>query len=506
MHYQDTIQILDLVDSGVIVLDAHQRIVYWNDFISVTSQIPLDQARQKHWLDLFPSLQGTRIEKSVSKAVDLGFPSILSHKLLKHQFPIYRKSLATKPPYLIIQSVIVKPLENEDGSSGCVLYINDVSAANKREKDLNEQSIELRQTICRYKEVKNQFEQVFANAHNAIIVFNDSGIIINANNAAAELFEQEQEALLNTNIASLLPDLKKLYFDNARETYQQAAEFNHEFEQAIKTSTQKHLAVSISQMNAEESDGNFFVFISDITKRKIAEEELVAANSELEEFAYRTSHDLRSPLVSSLGLIKVARESLANNHLDKVYECLEFAENSITGLEKLIQDILKLTEIRIKEEPPAVIDLPGLVESALTKITHLDTKSSIDKQVQLDYSGSLVAKHTRLNLIIENLVSNAAKYRDTNESKPYVRVCAKERDQSLIIDVSDNGLGIPPERRKDLFKMFKRFHPKIAFGSGLGLYLIKKSADALNARIEFIEQNKGCCFRLTLPLNHGSND
>lgn len=506
MHHHDTIQILDLVDSGVIVLDAHQRIVFWNDFISTTSQIPLERAKQKHWLDLFPSLQGTRIEKSVNKAVDYGFPSILSHKLLKHQLPLYRKSLATKPPYLIIQSVIVKPLENEDGSSGCVLYINDVSTANKREKDLNEQSIELRQTIGRYKEVKNQFEQVFANAHNAIIVFNDSGIIINANNSAAELFEQDRESLLSTDIASLLPDLKKLYFDNTRGTYQHTEEFNHEFEQAIITSTQKHLAVSISQMNAEDSEGNFFVFISDITKRKITEEELVAANSELEEFAYRTSHDLRSPLVSSLGLIKVARESLANNHLDKVYECLGFAENSISGLEKLIQDILKLTEIRIKEEPQTVIDLPRLLESAFTKITHLDTRSSIDTQMHLAYTGSLVAKHTRLNLIIENLLSNAAKYRDPNEPKPYVKVCAKERGQSLIVDVSDNGLGIPPEKSNDLFKMFKRFHPKVAFGSGLGLYLIKKSADALNAKIEYIEQSKGSCFRLTLPLNADPND
>ena len=88
-------------------------------------------------------MEDTRIDKAIQKAVHLSFPSILSYKLLKDQFPLYKKSLATKPPYLIIQSIIIKPVIEDSINKGCIIYINDVSATAKREQDLNQQSKEL---------------------------------------------------------------------------------------------------------------------------------------------------------------------------------------------------------------------------------------------------------------------------------------------------------------------------------------------------------------------------
>jgi len=86
MSPQDSVMILDLVDSGVIMLDKQGHISFWNQFISQSSHIEFLSIKGKPLLDVFPQLVESRIHKAVNKAIDLNFPSILSYKLLKTQF------------------------------------------------------------------------------------------------------------------------------------------------------------------------------------------------------------------------------------------------------------------------------------------------------------------------------------------------------------------------------------------------------------------------------------
>jgi signal transduction histidine kinase len=106
----------------------------------------------------------------------------------------------------------------------------------------------------------------------------------------------------------------------------------------------------------------------------------------------------------------------------------------------------------------------------------------------------------RLVLIIENLISNAIKYQDSEEATPHLNIRSWNDDAVFIFEVEDNGLGIPEEHREHLFAMFKRFHPKVSFGSGLGLYMMKKSADILGADLVCETPEKGTVFRLSIPL------
>ena len=94
-------------------------------------------------------------------------------------------------------------------------------------------------------------------------------------------------------------------------------------------------------------------------------------------------------------------------------------------------------------------------------------------------------------MILENLISNAIKYQDVNEESSYLSISSYCDNSQFILEVKDNGLGIPKEQQEELFVMFKRFHPKVAFGSGLGLYLISKSAAVLNGHISFFEHDEG---------------
>jgi len=496
MRPQDSIMVLDLVDSGIIMLDKRGRITFWNDFISQSSHIEFSSIADKPLLDVFPSLVETRISKAVDKAINLNFPSILSYKLLKTQFPLYRKSLATKPPYLIVQSIVVKPIVENNENNGCVIYINDVSAASMREEDLTRQSGELKQALKDYNKAKNQFEQLFKSAYSGIIVFDEHGEIESSNNAASTIFNVDSQAMLGRDISEIIPGVVKYYSTN-EQAYSLDGFDLFTFDETLERLPPQYLTVSINKIS--ECENKYFVYINDVTVKKVVEERLIAANSELEEFAYRTSHDLRSPIVSSIGLLDLARKSLEQKEFAKVEQCFDFAEKSLKKLEVLVRDILSLTEAKNSKEPSQEINLQQMVADTFESINQLEGFDAIDCRVNLNHSRPLVSDQKRVNMILQNLISNAVKYHDPKQAQPFIEIQSTLKEGNFILTVNDNGLGIPQEQKHKLFQMFNRFHPKVAFGSGLGLYLMKKSAEVIGGNIHYIDQPQGAQFQLVIP-------
>ena len=238
----------------------------------------------------------------------------------------------------------------------------------------------------------------------------------------------------------------------------------------------------------------------DITAIKKAEDELVMANNELEEFAYRTSHDLRSPLVSSIGILNLTKSAVQNDDKDKALESIEHIQSSLSKLETLITDILSLTEVKHAQELVSTFSYHDVFEEALDKLSHMEQFKRLDIQTDFTFGDALTTQESRFRLILENLISNAVKYQNPDEKKPYIKISTYEKDDMFVLEVEDNGLGIPDDQHEKLFTMFKRFHPKISYGSGLGLYMIKKSADIINAEIQFENPDKGTIFRLLIPL------
>ncbi len=230
------------------------------------------------------------------------------------------------------------------------------------------------------------------------------------------------------------------------------------------------------------------------------EHNLVQANAELEEFAYRTSHDLRSPIVSSIGLLDLAEKSIQSNDQDKAIKSIAHTQKSLKKLEVLIKDILVLTEVEKKDEENQLCDVSEIVNEALEKMAHIEKFDRLDIQTDYQENHTLYTKKTRFNMILENLISNAIKYQDDSKSNSYIKITTRKTNTHFMLEVKDNGLGIPPDQQDKLFTMFSRFHPKVSFGSGLGLYLMKKSADVINAEIFYESHNEGSIFRLHIPL------
>ena len=227
---------------------------------------------------------------------------------------------------------------------------------------------------------------------------------------------------------------------------------------------------------------------------------LEQANDELGTFAYRTSHDLRGPLVSSIGLLELIDSSLQSGETELAHAAVGQAQKALGSLEKLVCDILSLTEVSHAANDSEDINLSELIDAQWRKAAQQEGGGVVVLNTSLEVR-SIKANRIRLEHVVYNLMSNAIKYRRPEASPPSLslRVSSGDGDVSFCFD--DNGLGIPPEFHGEMFTMFRRFHPRHSVGSGLGLYLIRKSITAMRGTISYAPRDPGSRFEFQLPLS-----
>jgi signal transduction histidine kinase len=233
----------------------------------------------------------------------------------------------------------------------------------------------------------------------------------------------------------------------------------------------------------------------------IKADHLEKANAELEEFAYRTSHDLRSPLLSSIGLLGIGVKAINAGNQEKALTSLRHVSDSLNRLAKLIEDILNVSKANnfVEEEKPLLI--ADLLDEVMLSLANMDGFERLRLNRDLQFIGAFNSQPQRLTRVLENLLSNAVKYQNADAPESFITVRTYPRGDCLMLEIQDNGLGIPEAQQAKMFTMFNRFHPKVSYGSGLGLYMVKKSVEALNGTITYTSLAKGSLFTLCLPLD-----
>lgn len=242
----------------------------------------------------------------------------------------------------------------------------------------------------------------------------------------------------------------------------------------------------------------------DITERKLAEEtlkktnaELKKANSELDRFVYSASHDLRAPLASMLGVIPLL-EGQTTDPL--MLNDIGLLKMSINKLDKFILNILDYARNSRMDIHKDNIDLEELLRTAINNLRFMGTGSEhIDIRVHADNTRSFCSDRNRLEIIFNNLLSNAIRYSNPKMSNPYVDISITHSDDTTRIKIEDNGIGISKENHQKVFDMFYRVSKK-SIGSGIGLYIVKETVEKLNGSITMeSELGKGTIFNIVLP-------
>ncbi len=359
-------------------------------------------------------------------------------------------------------------------------------------------------------ESRGRLGAIIDNAVDGIITIDDRGFILSANPACTRIFGYAPEEMAGRNVKMLMPEPYHSAHDGYLGNYNRGGDakiigIGREVEGRRKDGSVFPLDLAVAKVELNGAT-IYSGIVRDISERKAGEQALIEANAELEEFAYRTSHDLRSPIASSMGLLTISREMLVDGDLPALGQTLQRMEKNFRRLDHLIQNIITLTRSRLMEEDDRPIDLRALVSEAIDALSHLDDTKRIRIENHVPAELTIVSKPSKFHVIVGNMLSNAVKYHDPKEAEPAIDVRAFRYAGKMRLSVEDNGLGVPPASRHLLFKMFKRLHPSRSFGSGLGLYILRKSAEALGGAALYEARDKGSRFIIELPDGDNHED
>lgn len=223
---------------------------------------------------------------------------------------------------------------------------------------------------------------------------------------------------------------------------------------------------------------------------------LKKSNEELDRFVYSTSHDLRAPLASVLGLINIAGNT---NNVDELKKYLAMMKGRVHALDNFIKDITDYSRNNRTEISVVNINLNQMATEIWDSLKYTQRAERI--RFEMDFPQDLVIESDphRLQVILSNLISNAIRYHDHKKEQCYVRLTCKRTDKSFILSVEDNGLGIAPEYHAKIFQMFFRANEN-STGSGLGLYIVNEAIAKLSGQVQLQSTPaEGSTFTVKIP-------
>jgi PAS domain S-box-containing protein len=246
--------------------------------------------------------------------------------------------------------------------------------------------------------------------------------------------------------------------------------------------------VTVSLLEGEDPPRAALAHLLDITERKQAEGQLEIAhanlersNTELDQFAYVASHDLKEPLI----LLSAYARMLEDRHGDKLDEegrtFLGHVRDEAGRMKAMIDDLLDYSRLETAAEERAPVDLGEALESALRTLAPRIEEASARVEVR---GGLPVVEGSasQFERLLRNLVANAIKFR--GEEAPVVELSAERVGGDWVVRVSDNGIGVDPGKADQIFEVFQRLHSQERYrGTGMGLAICKRIVERHGGRI-----------------------
>ncbi|WP_155975663.1 sensor histidine kinase [Daejeonella oryzae] len=241
----------------------------------------------------------------------------------------------------------------------------------------------------------------------------------------------------------------------------------------------------------------------DITVRKEFEAkienqntELLKINTELDNFVYSASHEMRAPLCSILGLIDLV--SYEEKDMDKI-EFFNMMKQSVENLDNLIRDIVDYSRNNRQEVKIEEVDFKDQITESILNLKYLPEVQNIRIDTEIKKETNFYTDKKRIAIIINNLLSNAVKYQQAKIANPFIRISANITAQNAFLTVSDNGSGIPENHLDKVFNMFYRAS-SAKRGAGLGLYIVKEIVEKLSGEVFiFSEEGDGTTVYVSIP-------
>jgi len=355
-------------------------------------------------------------------------------------------------------------------------------------------------------EALRQQAEIIDQTHDAVIAADLDGRITSWNKGAERLFGYTATEIVGRSVLFLLPEELQSQFPTLvmaplREHGQ------HELEMRQRRKSGQECDVHLSLSLRRDQQGSMTGIIGyaiDITERKRAEEmqtkllaEVQHVNEELQQFAYVVSHDLNEPLRAITNFITLLAKRYQGKLDAEADEYISFVTDGAHRQQQMLTALLAYTRIGRPTTEATSVD-------CCTLLTHVldDLRLAIaESQAAITYDPlpTIQGDATRLKQVLQNLISNAIKFR--GPVPPQVHITARRTGTHWQFSVRDNGIGIDLAQAGRLFQVFQRLHPHNGYeGTGIGLAICKRIVEQYGGRIWVeSELGKGTTFFFTLP-------
>lgn len=215
----------------------------------------------------------------------------------------------------------------------------------------------------------------------------------------------------------------------------------------------------------------------------------VATNDELRAFAYAASHDLKSPTNTAMMLVDAIHEDLDGGTAPETEEMFDDLRATLGRMQTMISDVLEYTNTIGEELAMERVSLDEVVAEALADL-RADLQG-LDAEIEVGALPEVMANRGQMRLLVNNLLSNAAKFRKPGTA-PRISVAAATNGLQGLVGfyVQDDGIGIDPKYHDRIFQLFKRLNPVTVYaGTGMGLAICHRIALNHGGRIDLRSQS-----------------
>jgi two-component system sensor kinase len=232
---------------------------------------------------------------------------------------------------------------------------------------------------------------------------------------------------------------------------------------------------------------------------------LVAANKDLDAFSHSVSHDLRAPMRAIDSFSRVLLEEYNRKLDDEGKRVIGIIRNNIARLNRMVEDLLKLSRVGSAELEMRRVDMNSLAAKAIDEIK--GTVQGRNLEFKLGWLPDAHGSPTMIQQVMVNLLSNAVKFTRPKE-KAIIEVKGDVKVSEHIYSVSDNGIGFDMQNAGKLFGVFQRLHSQDEFeGNGIGLAIVSKIMSRHGGRVwAEAKPNEGATFFFALPIESEVKD
>lgn len=357
--------------------------------------------------------------------------------------------------------------------------------------------------------------EVLDGLREAVLILNGKFDILFANRALSNVLRVAVDEAAGRSLFSLGGSVwndPKLRRDLSRVIVEGWELNDLEVEQDLEQKGKRYLVLNARRLMASaESVPMLLLAIQDVTEQRLANAErvrvqseleklateLARSNQDLERFAYVASHDLQEPLRMVASYTQLLARRYAGQLDARADKYIAYAVDGATRMQELVNGLLAYSRVSRQGEDFVPVACEQVLESVLRNLEHACRKTGA--VVTHDALPTIRGNPTQLTQLLQNLISNALKFRGSEP--PRVHVSARAAADQWLFSVRDNGIGIDPQYFQRIFVIFQRLHTREQYsGTGIGLALCKKIVEHHGGRL-WVESapGSGSTFLFTLP-------